>query len=338
MDTLRVGLVGFGRFGKIHAGAITKLTDVNVTSICVGSEESTVEAKKQLDVPVYSDYNNFLSQGHFDIVDIVSPNYLHASQAMSAMEKGKDVILEKPIAINIEDALRMSKVQKRTSAKVQVVFEYRYAPLWKAFKSALIEGLVTDPTFAKIESWRGPFRTGSKGWRYNAARVGHQLLEEAIHYFDLAVWYFGMPRKVSGFTDSPSTWKEGKFSTAVITLEYVNGLKVLIEDTLNGVAGQNVVSASGQGAMIGMAHSGIESPEETAWIRIREKDGGFRAEVLRTIDEVDGVVLLLEDFVSRMRRGEEPSVSLSDGFNALSLDLSAISAIDSGAPRIPRTI
>ncbi|HXQ91660.1 MAG TPA: Gfo/Idh/MocA family oxidoreductase [Nitrososphaerales archaeon] len=338
MDALRVGLVGFGRFGKIHASAIAKLANVSVTSICVGSEESVAESKKQLDVPVYSDYDNFLSQGGFDIVDIVSPNYLHASQAISAMEKGMDVILEKPIAINIEDALRMSEVQKRTSAKVQVVFEYRYVPLWKAFKSALSEGLVTDPTFAKIESWRGPFRTGSRGWRYDRARVGHQLLEEAIHYFDLALWYFGMPQKVSGFTDSPSTWKDGKFSTAVITLEYANGLKVLIEDTLNGVAGQNVVSASGQGAMIGMMYSGIESPEETAWIRIREKDGGYRAEVLKTIDEVDGISLLLEDFISRLRKGEEPSVSLSDGFKALSLDLSAISAVHSDVPEIPKTV
>ena len=161
---------------KFMLSAIAKLTDVKVTSICVGSEESAAEVKKQLDIPVYSDYDNFLSQGGFDVIDIVSPNYLHANQAISAMEKGKDVILEKPIAINIDDALRMLEVQKRTSAKVQVVFEYRYAPFWKSFKSALNEGLVTDPTFAKIESWRGPFRTGSKGWRYDGARVGHQLL------------------------------------------------------------------------------------------------------------------------------------------------------------------
>ena len=98
MDTLRVGLVGFGRFGKIHASAIDKLMGVKVASICVGSEESATEVKKQSDVPVYSNYDSFLSQGGFDIIDIVSPNYLHASQAISAMQKGKNVILEKPIA------------------------------------------------------------------------------------------------------------------------------------------------------------------------------------------------------------------------------------------------
>src|SRR5579862_4348950 len=98
MDSLKIGLVGYGRFGKIHVSAIAKLANVNVTSVCVGSEESAAEAKKQLDVPVYSDFDKFLSQGGFDIVDIVSPNYLHSNQTISAMEKGKDVILEKPIA------------------------------------------------------------------------------------------------------------------------------------------------------------------------------------------------------------------------------------------------
>ena len=320
--------MGFGRFGKIHAEAIAKLEDVEVVSICVGTKESAVEAHKlQPGIPIFSDYDEFLSKDAMDIVDIVSPNYLHAKQAIAAMDKGKTLILEKPIAINLDDAREMLRAQKKTSSKVQVMFEYRYAPFWKAFKTALDDKLVTDPTFSKIESWRGPFRTGSRGWRYDAARVGHQLLEEAIHYFDLAIWYFGMPQKVSGFTDSPTAWKEGRVSTAIITLEYASGLKALIEDTLNGVAGQHVMTVSGQGAMIGMTYSGIESPEEVAWYRVREKDGGYRAEMLKTLDEVTSIDLLLQDFVSRLRKGEGPSVSLLDGFNALSVELAAISAV-----------
>jgi len=335
LDTLRIGLVGYGRFGKIHAEAISKLADVRVTSVCVRSPESAAEAKKLLEVPVHSNFDDFLSRDDFDIADIVSPNYLHADQTIAAMEKGKNVILEKPIAINVEDALKMIEVQKRTSSKVQVVFEYRYIPFWKSFKTALEEGQVTEPTFGRIESWRGPFRTGSNGWRYDTKRVGHQLLEEAVHYFDLAIWYFGMPEKVSGFTDSLAAWSEGKVSSAVVTLDYANGLKVLIADSLNGVGGQNIVSASGQGAMIGLMHSGIESLEEVSWIRVRDRDGGYRAEMVKVIDEVDGVFLLLEGFVSRLRKGEKPSVSLEDGFKALSLDLAAISAVQTGVPQVP---
>lgn len=336
MEHLKVGLVGFGRFGRIHAEALAKLKDVEVTSICTGSKESAAQAEKEKPgVSIYFDYDEFLARSGADIVDIVSPNYLHAKQAIAAMKKGKMLILEKPIAINIDDARQMLKVQKETSSKVQLMFEYRYATFWKAFKNTLDEGLVSNPTFAKIESWRGPFRTGSRGWRYDSSRVGHQLLEEAVHYFDLAVWYFGMPDRVSGFTDSPAVWNEGKVSTGIITLEYASGLKVLIEDSLNGAAGQNIMLASGQGAMIGMMYSGIESPEDVAWFRVRDKDGGYRAEVLKTNSEVDAVALILDDFVTRLRRGDEPSVTLSDGFKALSLDLAAISAVKTGVPQMP---
>jgi myo-inositol 2-dehydrogenase / D-chiro-inositol 1-dehydrogenase len=336
LDRLKVGLVGYGRFGKIHNEAIARLKDVEITSVCVGTKESASEAEKLLpSASVYYDYDQFLTNENVDIIDVVSPNYLHARQAIAAMEKSKTVILEKPIAITIEDALELLKVQEKTKSIVQVMFEYRYIPFWKAFKIALNNGLVTNPTFAKLESWRGPFRTGSRGWRYDRPRVGHQLLEEAVHYFDLAVWYFGMPEKVSGFTDSPSMWADGRVSTGVITLEYKNGLKVLIEDSLNGVAGQHVVLASGEGAMIGMSYSGIESPEEIAWVRIRDKNGGYKAEAIKMIDEVESVALVMDDFVTRLRKDEEPSVSLLDGFRALSLDLSAISAVRTGVEQTP---
>ncbi len=338
MDSLRIGLVGFGRFGRIHSGAFSTLPEVKVTGVCVGSAESAAAAKKELDIPVFTSYEDFLSKGDYDIIDIVSPNYLHASQAIAAMENGKSVILEKPIAIKIEDAREMLAVQKRTSSKVQVVFEYRYIPFWKVFKTALTEMQVTDATFAKIESWRGPFRTGSKGWRYDKERVGHQLLEEAVHYFDLALWYFGAPARVSGFTDSLPIWKEGRVSSAVVSLEYADGKKVLIEDSLNGVGGQNVVLASGKGAMIGMMYSGIDAPKETAWIRVRDSEGGYRAERLKTIEEVDSVALLLQDFVDNLRKGNLPTISLEDGFRALSLDLAAIEAIQSGMPQTPAEI
>lgn len=334
MDNLKIGLVGFGRFGRIHAEAITRLKDVEVTSICTGSEESAALAKKELpSASIFTDYEDFLAKSDAEAIDIVSPNYLHARQAIAAMEKGKkNLILEKPIAINLDDAAELLKVEQTTASKVQVVFEYRYLPFWKTFKTTLEERLVTDPTFAKIESWRNPFRTGSKGWRYDPARVGHQLLEEAVHYFDLAVWYFGMPETISGYTDSPAAWNEGRVSTGIITLEYASGLKVLIEDSLNGVAGQHVVLASGRGAMIGMAFSGIETPDEVAWFRVRDKDGGYRAEVLKTPGEVEGITMILEDFVSRLRRGQGPSVTLGDGYQALSLDLAAISAVKTGTP------
>src|ERR1700722_3364967 len=104
MDSLRFGLVGYGRFGKIHAEALSSTGAAEVSCVCVGSEEGAAEVRKLLGVDVYTDYDEFLEKGRMDVVDIVSPNHLHAAQAVKAIHKGMDVFLEKPMAVTIDEA------------------------------------------------------------------------------------------------------------------------------------------------------------------------------------------------------------------------------------------
>jgi myo-inositol 2-dehydrogenase / D-chiro-inositol 1-dehydrogenase len=330
VDSLRIGLVGYGRFGRIHAEAIESTKGVEIGCVCVGSAESADEARRSLQVEVYANYDEFLEKGRMDVVDIVSPNYLHAQQAIKAMAKGKSVLLEKPIATNIEDARKLVERSKEHSSTVQVGFAYRYVPFCKSFKSSLTSGSIARPTFAKIESWRAPFRTGSRAWRYDKLRVGHQFLEEAIHFFDLAVWYFGVPEKVSGFTDSPDTWSAGRFGSAVALLDYAGGLRVMIADTLNGISEHLLVTVSGEGAMIGMVQSELDGSSASGWIKVREKNGITRGEQVEMIGEVENMRLQIQDFVGRTRAGREPTVTLEDGLRATALNLSTIDAIQSG--------
>jgi len=333
-----VGLAGYGRFGRIHWDAIASIPDAEVCCICVGDKESAAKIRIALpQVEVYSDYDEFLQKGRIDVVHIVTPNYLHASQAMKAIARGKDVFLEKPIAINLEDGKELLEKKGRSGSRVQVGFESRYAPFWTGFKSNLENGTVKDPTFAKIESWRRPFRPGSAGWRYDGARVGHQLLEEAIHYFDVAAWFFGMPERVSGFTDSPpKVWNEGSFGTAAALLEYGNGLKVLIMNTLNGISEHLTVEVSGTGAMMGVnfeeeqQQPGSYSSSAAGWMKVRDAEGNLGSMRVEPLAETENVRLEIKDFLERIRSGNEPMVTLQDGFRALSLDLAAISAIGSG--------
>ena len=335
MENLRIGLVGYGRFGKIHAEAISSTPGAEVSCVCVGSEEGASEARKVLGVDVYTDYDQFLERGRIDVVDIVSPNHLHAAQAVAAIDKGKDVFLEKPIAVSIAEARSILEAHRRNHTTVQVGFNYRYAPFWKQIKSNMAEGLVKEPTFARIESWRGPFRTGSHGWRYDGSRVGHQLLEQAIHYFDIAAWCFGMPDRVWGFTDSPRTWKDGVFTTTLAVLEYPRGFKAVVADTLNGFSENVSVSVSGAGAMIGAIQTELDWVTSSAWVKVKDTGGKYGAVKLATQEEVETMTSELLDFVETVRLGREPAVTLEDGFRALSLALTTIAAVQSGRPESP---
>jgi myo-inositol 2-dehydrogenase/D-chiro-inositol 1-dehydrogenase len=329
MDTVRVGLVGYGRFGKVHATAISSVPDAELSCVCVSSKERAEELKKSLSVDVYSDYTEFLEKGKMDLVDIVSPNYLHANQAIKAMQSGRDILLEKPIAISMDEAIQIVEEQKRSSRAVHVGLEGRYAPFMKAFKTCLEDGTLANPAFAKIESWRFPFRIGAGGWRYDGARVGHQLLEEAIHFFDAAVWFFGMPETVWGFTDSPKTWDQGTFATAVAVLEYPR-LKVMVLDSLAGMGEHLMITVTGEGAIIGMTESKSDG-SSSAWVKKKDRAGSAGFENVKAVSEPETVALEIQDLVERLRAGEEPYVTLADGVRALSLDLAAISAIGSGS-------
>ncbi|MDA4114906.1 MAG: Gfo/Idh/MocA family oxidoreductase [Thaumarchaeota archaeon] len=334
MDSIRVGLVGFGRFGKIHASALALVEDVELTCICVSTRETAEAARKQLSVDVYSDYAEFLEKGRMDVVDIVSPNHLHAAQAIGGMESGRDILLEKPVAISAGEAKRVVDVQRRTSSVVHVGLEARYTPFLKAFKSSLEDGSIADPTFAKIESWRAPFRTGAGSWRYDGAKVGHQLLEEAIHHFDAAAWLFGTPESVWGFTDSPKNWDHGTFSTAVAVLEYPR-TKVMIIDCLAGLSEHLLMEVSGEGAMIGMTESELDGSSSSSWIKKKDRSGRVLSEKVRVLSETENVALEIQDYFQRLRAGKEPFVTLDDGVRALSIDLAAIDAIRSGTRVVP---
>jgi myo-inositol 2-dehydrogenase / D-chiro-inositol 1-dehydrogenase len=330
LDNVRVGLVGYGRFGKLHAEAIRATPGLELRSICVGRKESVDESRKDSGAEVFWDFDEFLAKGKLDAVDIVSPNYLHAKHARAALARGLHVFLEKPIATELRNAKELMDRAAASNSVVQVGLQYRYEPFWREFKRAMDSGLILSPKFAKIESWRGPFRPGSGDWRYDGARVGHQLLEEAIHYFDLAVWLFGMPSRVSGFTDSPETWKKGLFGTAVVVLEYPSGIKLMLVDTLNGVMGHTTASVTGNGAMLGVMQAGMDG-STACWVRIRDAQGGFSGSTPRALPEVEGVKLELLDFVKTIKTGSKPPVTLKDGFNALRVDLAAISAVGSGS-------
>jgi myo-inositol 2-dehydrogenase / D-chiro-inositol 1-dehydrogenase len=335
MDKLRIGLVGYGRFGKIHAEALRSISDAEVSCACVGSEEGASEARKLLGVEVYRDYDEFLEKGRMDIVDIVSPNHLHAVQSVKAIEKGMNVFLEKPIAVTIEEARAILASSKRAPSTVQVGFNYRYAPFWKHIKSNMAEGVVKDPTFARIESWRGPFRQGSHGWRFDDSRVGHQIFEQAIHYLDIAAWCFGMPERVSGFTDSPQTWKDGVYTTALAILEYPKGFKAVVADTLNGFVENVTLAVSGNGAMIGGVQTGLDWVSRSSWVQTKSADGRYGVAKLEIQEEVQTMTSEMVDFLETVRRGREPSVTLEDGFRALSLGLTTIASVQSGRPETP---
>jgi len=198
---MRIGLVGYGAWGRMHAGAIARIPGLSLAAVLSGSDASAGVAAAELPgVTVYRDLDALLRDRAVDLVDIVAPNHLHAGMALAALEAGKHVLLEKPMATTLADAERLVAAAERSGSYIGIGLELHVSKQWGRVRELIAEGTIGRLRYANLALFRRPFRGGSGNWRHTSDRVGSWILEEPIHYIDLLLWYFrerGLPVEVS---------------------------------------------------------------------------------------------------------------------------------------------
>jgi len=188
---MRFGLIGYGAWGRHHAAAIEKVPGARVAAIACRTEASAAEARRDFPgAAVYLEYRRLLDRADIDAVDVVVPNHLHAEIGVAALEHGKDVLLEKPMARSLAECDRLIAAAGRSGRVLSIGHELRLSKQWGRVKALLDAGAVGEPRYALVSLFRFPYRPGSAGWRYEASHVGSWVLEELVHHFDLLLWYF----------------------------------------------------------------------------------------------------------------------------------------------------
>ena len=186
---VRFALIGFGLFGQHHADAIIRNRKATLDGIAVNSFSSAHLAKEEYpEAYVELNYREVIGSD-IDVVDIVVPNHLHFEIAKYALEEGKHILLEKPMALSVQECDELLEIAASHQLKIAINHELRLSSLWKGIRNLIDEGKIGDPLHVLIELSRFPYRPGSGSWRYDYDCVGSWILEEPIHFFDLARWY-----------------------------------------------------------------------------------------------------------------------------------------------------
>jgi myo-inositol 2-dehydrogenase/D-chiro-inositol 1-dehydrogenase len=248
---MRFGLIGFGLWGKFHAEAIRKAPGAELAAIACASEASAAAAREAYpDVSVHLGWRALLADASIEAVDVVVPNHLHAEVAIAALEAGKHVLLEKPMASTIADCDRIVEAVRRTDGVLSVGHEFRISTQWGYIKRLIDAGDLGDPLYANVSLFRFPYRQGSGGWRYDRDAVGSWILEEPVHFFDMLMWWFegaGDPVAVHGFGSQKPGRSPGMYDNFSAVMRWPEGGPyAVVTQTLAGFEHHHVVEVVGR--------------------------------------------------------------------------------------------
>jgi myo-inositol 2-dehydrogenase/D-chiro-inositol 1-dehydrogenase len=239
---MRFGLVGYGAFGRLHAQCIARVAGATLTAICARSDEAAAAAAADFPgVTIHRDYRALVQDASVDVVDVVTPNHTHAEIGIAALDAGKDLLLEKPMANTIEGCDRLIEAAKRNGRLINVGHELRLSTQWGTIKRLIDEGAIGAPCYASLSLFRHPYRQGARGWRYAADRVGSWILEEPVHFYDLLMWYFedaGDPSSVRAVGNSSgrdaASGRPGMYDNFSSVLTFPGGRYATITQSLAG--------------------------------------------------------------------------------------------------------
>ena len=189
---VRVGIIGCGGIanGK-HMPALSKLDNVEMVAFCDIIRERAEETAKKYgteDAKVYVDYRELLEDKTIEVVHVCTPNKSHADITVDALEAGKHVMCEKPMAKTAADARRMVEAAKRTGKKLTIGYQNRFRPDAQYLYQACRRGDLGEIYFAKAHAVR---RRAVPTWGVflnEEEQGGGPLIDIGTHALDLTLW------------------------------------------------------------------------------------------------------------------------------------------------------
>ncbi|UJF35432.1 Gfo/Idh/MocA family protein [Paenibacillus hexagrammi] len=248
MKKIRLAMIGLGDMGTGHAAGFDQIEDCEIVWIADPQESNRNRALRYIrrnQPRIASDYRELLQESDtFDAVVIAVPNYLHKEAAIPFLELNKHMLLEKPVAHNLQDCDAIRAKAEQSSAILQIGLVYRYSNVYRRMKQELSRGKLGQVSMMWCKEFRDPFPPVD--WFYDQARSGGTLVEKDCHHFDIFNWMIGAkPLRVfasggqhvlrqgeknlitNSYTHYPAKYMENTsiVDHAWVTIDYENGAK-----------------------------------------------------------------------------------------------------------------
>ncbi len=194
MNKIKFAIVGCGSIGKRHIAVLDSESEAEIVAICdIDNTKINEQSNLYEGIKTYSDYTKMLSEITADVINVVTPHHLHAEMTIEALNKGFNVLVEKPMALNSKDCEAMNNAAVKNNKKLWVVKQNRYNIPIRLTKDALNANRLGKVFMVKCDilwnRYQGYY--DESPWRGKKVFEGGALYTQASHFIDLLVWWFG---------------------------------------------------------------------------------------------------------------------------------------------------
>jgi predicted dehydrogenase len=193
---LRCGIAGFGFIGPHHADAMRRLGFIEVAGICTSEPASARRKAEQFGIPrAFETFEDMVLSPEIDVVDIVTPTYLHNPMAMAAIAAGKHVIVDKPLALNSPQARHVLDEARAAGITHAVTFNYRHNPMVQQARVMIRRGDLGELHLIHgqyLQEWL--LYDTDFNWRVEPEKAGDaaMMADAGCHWFDLVEYVTGL--------------------------------------------------------------------------------------------------------------------------------------------------
>jgi UDP-N-acetyl-2-amino-2-deoxyglucuronate dehydrogenase len=319
---LHFAIVGCGHIAEKHAKAIAATRGARLAAVC-DTNPDRLRPYRSRGINGYRNLTDLLRNEEIDVVNICAPSGYHAELAVEAAQAGKHIIVEKPMALTLEDADRIIEACDQNNVKLSVVHPNRFRPAVMELKKAVDTGRFGKLSHANATvRWnRNQAYYDKDAWRGTKSLDGGVLMNQAVHILDLLIWLMGDVEEVSGFYATRLRHIEAE-DVAVGIVRFASGALGVVEAAVTvfprnleesialfGDTGTVKIGGATVGRIEFWQFKDAGEDEANEWNHRADHDPG----------EKTGHQWIVEDMVQAVKENRTPAVTGRDGRNVLEL-------------------
>jgi myo-inositol 2-dehydrogenase / D-chiro-inositol 1-dehydrogenase len=320
-STLRFGVLGVGRIGKIHAeNLVNRIPGAELAALSDALPAPLAAMAKNIKITrTFTDYRDLLALKEIDAIVICTPTSTHYQIILDAAAAGKHIFCEKPLDLSLERLTAIEKAIQQHGVQLMVGFNRRYDANFLKLRESVAQGKIGAPHILRITS-RDPAPPPEDYIRLS----GGIFMDMTIHDFDMARYLFGSEiEEVYAATNvlvDPVFRKLNDWDTAIVTLKFANGAIGAIDNSRQAVYGYDQrIEVFGSQGMIAVSNNLQDNHVHL------DKQGSHSALPLNFfMDRYTGSYLReMEAFVDSIRNHTPSPVSAHDGRMAVVIGMAA---------------